>query len=148
MSSFAGSWVLMHLRYCALLSLEGEPSFRDLKSHLECLLACGLLGLFTQPFSFLSSAGFLLRSTDPSVPPPEPLIHSVSSSWHLPKPLWHLCSPSPSLSPSPLPVEHPTSQAPAEQQGTNTGTPLPSERGWWLCLMGVIHLHHCNDRSH
>lgn len=145
--SLAGSWVLKHLRRCATLSL-GEPSFGDLKSSPGCSLAQGLLGLFTWPFSCLSSAEFLLQGTDPSVPPPEPLIHSVSNSWHLPKPPSHLCSPLPSLSPSPLPVEHPTSQALAEQQGTNTGTLLPSERGWWLCLMGVIHLHHCNDRSH
>lgn len=144
----AGSWVLMHLRCCAPLSLKGEPSFGDLKSPPGCSLAGGLLGLFTWPFSFLSSVGFLLQSTDPSIPPPELLIHSVSSSQHVPNSPWHLCSPLPSLIPSLLPVEHPTSQALAEQQGTNTGTLPPSKRGWWLCLMGVIHLHHCNDRSH
>lgn len=38
--------------------------------------------------------------------------------------------------------------APATQRCPSTGTPLPSEWGWWLCLMGAIHLHHCNDRSH
>lgn len=130
--SLAGSWVLMHLRCCAPLSLEGEPSFGDLKSPPGCLLASGLLGLFTWPFSFLSSAEFLLQSTDLQSHHLNPSFIQLTASSKT-----SLASLQPPALPEPIspPCVAPHSPNPAEQQGTNAGTLLPSERGW-CCFDG------------